>query len=168
VLSILLADIAKNMADKAVQPTRPARSYHTPRPAMDLNFVPTHVELKETQETAEDPVITIIEPKDESEVVKLEFSEETDESPETLELGYELGTRDYKGGEILWTHKAEYVVDKLENDILYLVRRDVWKARKKAAKKASHVELKVDEPSEHVELEAEENKPSEVVTLKFD
>lgn len=165
-LVILVEELAKSVAQGRSYPPRPARSYHRPRPAMDLNR-PTHVELKTddpTPEVAEHVELKVDEPTEHVEL-------KVEESPETLELGYRLGTVDHERGDVLFTHKAEYVVDKLENDVLYLVRKDVWEARLKAAKKAKkakHVEIKVDEPTEHVELKDEEEKPGEIVTLKFD
>lgn len=168
-LSMVLADLIRNASRPDPYPTRPRRSYHTPRPAFDYN-APEHVDLKLTDDKrkpktkaehvelkvdGDTPIPKRVEPKlekekPESTVVKLEVEEE---NPEELELGYELGTVDHKRGDTLWTHKAEYVVDKLENDILYLVRKDVWDERKKKAK--------------HVELKDDSEKPG-IVQLKFD
>lgn len=135
---------------------------------MDFNG-PQHVKLKIEEETPVEHVeLKVTEPEpdisDKDPILQIMVPDE-EESPETLELDYTLGTRDYKSGETVWTRKAEYVVDKLEDNVLYLVRKDVWKARKK---KAKHVELKLDEPAEHVELKVKGEEPSEIVQLKFD
>jgi hypothetical protein len=58
--------------------------------------------------------------------------EELVRSPETLELDYTLGTRNYQPGEVIWTRNAEYVVEDLRNQTLYLVRKDVWYLRNRA------------------------------------
>jgi hypothetical protein len=159
-LALFIENLVESRPERRTYPVRPTRSYHTPRPAMDFN-VPSHVELKAT------------EPKPEPSVVELTFSEDdpiltnadSNESPETLELDYTLGKRKYKHGETVWTRKTEYVVDSLRNNILYLVRKDVWEDRKK---KAEHVELNFDKSAEHVELKAEDENPGEIVELKFD
>lgn len=155
----LLVLIAEALADSSSQ----RRSYHAPRRAMDYN-APTHVELKVKKKKAAEHVELKVEEEQPVEHVELKVEEEQPvehvelklektESPETLELDYKLGTVDHKRGDILWTHHAEYVVDKLENDTLYLVRKDVWEARKKKAK--------------HVELKVKDEKPGEIVELKF-
>lgn len=46
------------------------------------------------------------------------------ESPEVLRLDYTHGTRTYKTGETVWTRGAEYVVEGLTGDVLYLRRKD--------------------------------------------
>jgi hypothetical protein len=176
--AFLLAEVAKSATQPRPYSDRPYRSYHTPRPAMDFNVpthvrltperpnrpvrptVPTHVELKEEPK----PSVVKLTVDDEDPILK---KETTDKSPETLELDYTLGTHEYEQGDEVWTHHAKYIVDKLEDNVLYLVRKDVWKARKK---KGSHVELKADGSAEHVELkvEDEEEKSSGPVVLKFD
>jgi hypothetical protein len=127
---------------------------------MDLN-APTHVKLQ-VREPAEHVELKITEPAEHVEHVELKVEESSkhvelkfdEESPETLELDYKLGKTKHKRGDILWTHKAEYVVDRLADKVLHLVRKDVWDERQK---KAEHVELKTVEetPSEHVVLNFE-------------
>lgn len=158
-LALFIENLVENRPERRTYPVRPARSYHTPRPAMDFN-VPSHVEFKDTEQ------------KPEPSVIELTFSDDpilknvdSDESPETLELDYTLGKHKYKRGETVWTRKTEYVVEILRDNVLYLVRKDVWEARKK---KAEHVELNFDKSAEHVELKAENENPGEIVELKFD
>ncbi len=171
---LLVESLVRNLASQAVTPPSTTRSPHRSRPAMDFN-VPTHVELTVDEPKAPKPPQgpTHVELKEKGpEHVELKLDEEVerpedlefeDGSPEELKLNYALGTVDHKRGDVLWTHKAEYVVDKLEDDILYLVRKDVWDEREK---KAKHVKLNlVEDESEHVEVKAEEGT---VVKLKFD
>lgn len=140
---------------------------------MDFN-APTHVELKVTEPETPDLELRVVPPAEHVELKIDEPAEHVelkveDESPEELELDYKLGQNKHKRGDILWTHKAEYVVDKLEDDVLYLVRKDVWDAREKEAKKKTkHVELKFDEDPEHVELKVDEEEPAKIVQLKFE
>lgn len=181
ILRLFLKGFAESLSRPSSYPTRPARPYYAPRPA-------THVELRATDPTPEPPVrglklekpakhveLTVkdekttehveLKAKDEktAEHVELTFEEE---SPETLELERKPGMRKYKVGDTVETHNAEYVVERFDNKVLYLVRKDVWEARKKA----KHVELEVEEEktTEHVELNFEERKPVEHVELKFD
>lgn len=168
-LERLVVEVAKSAA---VGRSQRVRSDHRPRPAMDFNRprhvelkvdepvdIPTHIELKDEKKKPE-PSVVKLTVTDEDPILK---AEDSDESPETLELGYALGTHEYKRGDEVWTRKADYVVDKLEDDVLYLVRKDVWEARKKA----KHVKLEIKEPAEHVELKDEEEKPG-IVQLKFE
>jgi hypothetical protein len=148
---------------------------------MDFNYTPPkHVELTATEPESESsvPDLTIVEP---SEHVELEVKESAehvelketkkdkkkdkksdehveievkDESPEELELDYKLGNRKYVPSDRVWTHKAWYIVEKLEKDVLYLVREDVWEERQKK--------------NEHVELKDKEEDSGEVVVLNFE
>jgi hypothetical protein len=108
-----------------------------------------HVELVELKETKKDKKKDKDKKSDEH--VEIEVK---DESPEELELDYKLGNRKYVPSDRVWTHKAWYIVEALRDDVLYLVREDVWKERQKKA--------------EHVELTVEEEKPSEIVVLDFE
>lgn len=167
-LERVLADLSRNLTEQALRPARPVRSYHTPRPAMDFN-PPTHVEIKDTTPELEPPTVELtvvdssehVEIKDAAEVEHVELKTEEhveikseDESPEELELDYKLGNRKYVPSDRVWTHKAWYIVEKLEKDVLHLVREDVWEERQKK--------------SEHVELKDKEEDSGEVVVLNFD
>lgn len=163
-LGLFVSELAKSIDQGRSSRVRPVRSHHRPRPAMDLNG-PQHVELKVKEKKPVEHVELQVEEETPAEHVELKIEEEKtgervelmlseDESPETLDLDYARGTRKYKRGEVVWTHKAEYIVDKLEDNVLHLVRKDVWDERKKNAK--------------HVELKVEEEKPSQIVELKFD
>src|SRR3954467_14874548 len=39
-LERVLADLSRNLTEQAMRPSRPVRSDHTPRPAMDFNYTP--------------------------------------------------------------------------------------------------------------------------------
>lgn len=135
---------------------------------MDFN-PPTHVEIKDTTPEPEASAVELtvvdssehVEIKDAAEVEHVELKTEEhveikseDESPEELELDYKLGNRKYVPSDRVWTHKAWYIVEKLEKDVLYLVREDVWEERQKK--------------SEHVELKDEKEDSGEVVVLNFE
>jgi hypothetical protein len=174
VLQRVVSDLIRNLVENSVSPARPTRPDYRPRPAFGVK-AQTHVELKTVEpQPVEDEKLTIEIP---AEHVVLESKEEkkdehveikvTDESPETLEVDATLKKyKNYKAGDTVKTHKAEYVVDSIRGNVMYLIRKDIWEERNKL--KHVVLESKDEEKDEHVVLESKDDGDAGHVVLNFD